>query len=861
MNQTTWRFSSPLSLLNDWRDRADQAPLHEVLLLGFTVDLPFLEQVAIPTARTLGARITVLGDAGQGLYDPIDVRLAGSSYLHSLVTCAGAFHPKLALLIGEDEVWLAVGSGNPTMSGWGANDELWTVAISSGGAIHPVIAQAGAWLRRLADADRVSMTPWTADLLREIAAGLATRPTAEVDPQVRLLDNLDEAFLHRLPLGPVDELCLYAPFTDAQAIGTLIDRLRPRSTVLGLQPRWTSYDGDALLTVLTGHDVELRSLKESTVRHGKLVQWRTGERLYGLVGSPNLTRSALCASTAEGGNCELAILAPLPEDLMPEGTAAEPETMVGRSTVRTPQPSPSLILLGALVHGKGLEVTLAKPQRADVVVKSSPDGSPGSWQTVGVIPPGDVTLRSTVPEASGSVVRAEMVMADGRVVQSPPVFAVNPVRCARRVAETGGPRLRREYTVEEVFTDAELAARFNADLIRLAEILSHGSGTRPAGDSASGTATRSVIEDRWSAHLEECGKIYGASLTGLVYGPAVAVLPDSSRLSRWNVTVSVTGETGEEDDPTEDGTDPEIDVSKRPVYRRWAGRWVDAVTKSDGLAPLPLRMLVAGMYVKLLAAGVWDSSDDSWREPLGRLTRTLVPTGTDDAPAETRGRLCAVIATCMALLSQDVSLTSGGPNDLLAARTWAAVESLVAEADPDLAEDLLIAPVQPHARVASRSELCRLIDLAADDDPFAEIRAEIDADGWEITEQDGLWEITGDFTNPTPVAARVATRIGASGESAAVLARTGTKWTLIAWRKPELVLLGFPASTWRFYRIMPPASPESRFSSADIASVPGLVGRTVHMSQTPPDHVRQVFADCGFDPIELRDRILRKQVS
>ncbi|MGI5490234.1 hypothetical protein [Microtetraspora malaysiensis] len=268
--------------------------------------------------------------------------------------------------------------------------------------------------------------------------------------------------------------------------------------------------------------------------------------------------------------------------------------------------------------------------------------------------------------------------------------------------------------------------------------------------------------------------------------------------------------------------------------------------RASGRSALPLRMLVAGMFVKLLAAGVWDLSDDSWREPLGRLTRALV---------------CSVVATCTALLSQDVSLTGGGPNDLLAAHTWAAVESLVAAAAPDLAEDLLITPVQPRARVASRSELCRLIDLAADDDPLAEVRAEIDANGWEITEQDGLWEITGNFTNPTPVAARVASRIGASGESAVVLASAGTKWTLIAWRRPELVLLSFPASTWRIYQIMPPASPESRFSSADIASAPGLVGKAIHMSKAPPERVCQAFADCGFDPVELRDRILRQQTS
>ncbi|WP_220504421.1 hypothetical protein [Microbispora sp. H13382] len=57
------------------------------------------------------------------------------------------------------------------------------------------------------------------------------------------------------------------------------------------------------------------------------------------------------------------------------------------------------------------------------------------------------------------------------------------------------------------------------------------------------------------------------------------------------------------------------------------------------------------------------------------------------------------------------------------------------------------------------------------------------------------------------------------------------------------------------------APPESRFSSADISSAPGLVGKAIHMSEAPLDRARQVFADCGFDPIELRERMLRQQAS
>ena len=52
MSRTSWHFSSPLSLLNGWRDRADQAPLREVLLLGFTVDLQTVEWATLVDRRS-----------------------------------------------------------------------------------------------------------------------------------------------------------------------------------------------------------------------------------------------------------------------------------------------------------------------------------------------------------------------------------------------------------------------------------------------------------------------------------------------------------------------------------------------------------------------------------------------------------------------------------------------------------------------------------------------------------------------------------------------------------------------------------------------------------------------------------------
>ncbi|MFC5066352.1 hypothetical protein ACFPBZ_29400, partial [Actinomycetospora atypica] len=120
-------FASPLTLLDQWRGLADGPPLREMVVLGFTHDLPFLERFALSGARQLGARITVLADGGQARHDVVDVRFAGHGYQYGVTATRGAFHPKLVVLLGDEHVWLAIGSGNPTMSGWGHNQELWCI--------------------------------------------------------------------------------------------------------------------------------------------------------------------------------------------------------------------------------------------------------------------------------------------------------------------------------------------------------------------------------------------------------------------------------------------------------------------------------------------------------------------------------------------------------------------------------------------------------------------------------------------------------------------------------------------------------------------------------------------------------------
>ncbi|WP_217130336.1 hypothetical protein [Streptomyces sp. AC558_RSS880] len=881
------RFASPATLLHEWTERGDKQPLHEVLLLGFTVDLPFLERVAIPVARGLGARTAVIGDAAQGLYNPVDVRMAGRSYLHGLAGCRGAFHPKVVLLIGEHACRLAVGSGNPTLSGWGANDELWTVVETEDDASHALLADLAEWLEELPAV--VDMAPWTASHLGEVATLLTERHVnAPAGPETgpRLLHNLHRSLVEQLTPGPVDEVQAYAPFIDPQAhaLQALVDHLMPGQVTLGLQPRWSSYDAETIKRALDGRSTGIRLLEETRMRHGKFVEWRIGERRHALTGSPNLTRAALCTSTEEGGNCELAVLSADTLPLLPEEGPTTTLTSLKGRTLRpfTTGGGRALVLLGAKTDSEGLHVFLARSEPAPVLISTSPDGSPGSWTDIGSIPAGRTASSFSTPEVPGAAVRATCRRPDGSSVESTVVFVYSPVQCARRHTHDSGPRLRYDYTAQALFTDERAARRFEADLLRLRELTTGRSASpvSPATEGAARPVTTSDV-DRWDAYLADCRRMIGASLTGLAFGTGPIDFPRPPS-SRWIVSAVTSAVVSGEDEVYDEGTEdadplvdgaasvPHVPAELRAGCRGRIQRWVDVLVTPEGKPAyaLPARLMVAGLYVQLMAAGVWDDDDHSWREGLSDLLDALALQGAPDdgtaeqqAPPETGRRVDAVAAVLMTLLSQDATLTGGGEHDVLAARAWQNHKNMIARADPAEAEDLMLPPEQALARVAPWTEVERLVALAEEDDPHAEVVEELSKAGWSVTYEDGIWDIRGSFGNPIPVVARAADRLGRyHTEGVLVRARGRRRWAFAAWAKPWLVLLNPPARVWRTYEVRSPATPESRFSGGDLSTVPGLIGAPTPLRTGPPEALRTTLAGVDLPYPELMRRLFEDAV-
>lgn len=871
MTHVRFEFQSPLTLVRQWQQRPDSARLLEVLITGYTLDLVFFEKRFVSMARGLGARITVLADAHQSVHDPSDVRLAGMSYQHASVTCGGAFHPKLAILVGDHDVWIAIGSGNPTTSGWGHNDELWLVLKSNRDSGPTALTELAEWLREIHL--HVAMPSWIASTVTEIADMITPEATDNTVSELRVLGNLNRPIIDQLPAAQVDTLTLSAPFFDpaSAAVRELAAHFNPGAVIIGLQPNLGSYNGETLVEALAhAPTVVFRELSDSDgrVSHGKLVEWTVDGESTAMVGSPNLSYAALLSSTNRGGNCELAAYFPVTQTLLPEGTNVAIDVLRSRSTIPTaekPRQIPPMTLLGARREPEGIVVELVISSDSSIVIETSPNGGPGTWQRCHVIrsevgsPREVIVARFPAPEQMGAAVRA-VVEDPAMPYASPAVFLTDTTRCLPRQVDSTTPRLRQAFG--DFFSDEKLQRRFETDLLRL---LAENAAQRSQPASAQSPrqpATPRSSEDRWTLWLQETEATIGPNFTASLFPFAsVARTPGTARLQQWDIDLAGGSEdiAEEEDpelvDPIADDEEsagrptPVVPESMRSKMRTFASRLV-AKSRQTPPPSLELRMLVVQLILDLLAAGVWGPDDDGWRTLLADAVIALPPAPDDDVPERALDFLGSLAAVGLGLLSQDASLHGGREQDLRLKRAWDAASLYAAMAEVELSEQYLYQPAADYSRVAGIAGVEAVIELSRDyiNDSNAAVRTAVEevaaAKGWEVAFDGGFWIVSAGQTTPRLVAGRVATVVGEYEATCGVLVETDRGKCCLLRSGPILAVA--ENNCWKVGRLLSSVStPLSRLSEGplggeafSLADPPLLVADTLDLIGVKLDHVR-----------------------
>lgn len=160
----------------------------------------------------------------------------------------------------------------------------------------------------------------------------------------------------------------------------------------------------------------------------------------------------------------------------------------------------------------------------------------------------------------------------------------------------------------------------------------------------------------------------------------------------------------------------------------------------------------------------------------------------------------------------------------------------------------------PSVAAATWQEDDFLDDTPEFEGPYADALASLAQSGWSADDQDGIWEVTGSFANPLPVAAQAVDALGPYHEGL-LLVRAASKgrWVFLVWNGHDLVMLKHDQPVWRTYRVDAPATPGSRFSGGSVA-VPGLVATTPQVKGAPPVLAR-MLGELGWDYPELIKRL------
>lgn len=636
---------SPFSLLDEVADA------RELLVLSYTTSLDFFERFALSHARALGALVTVISDAAMVQADPVSVRRAGSAYLDARAICpSGAFHPKLFVLVGEEEARVGIGSGNLTMAGWHGNAELLTVLRAGPDGGPTTIREVADFLRRLAGSPIVfglgaeAALGRGADLLAALPADL---------PGPRLVSNLETPILAALPEAASEELICAAPFYDTELSGleSLLDRLSPTRLSMLLESR-TSVDGGRLARLVDERRGELLWIAdEDRYYHGKLIEWVGPDGRWCLTGSPNISRPALLDSVVSGGNCELALLARVEDSVAPDTEPrAEGEALNLRFEPGDDAAASSIGLLAALRLGDRVRLSLHKqlPQAGRVEAYTT---TTDAWVQVAELEPGfDSYEISAEVVAVGTAVR--VLLDEGET--SNHVFVSDLARVTRPQIEAVG--LVRKSA--EKIAAGSLGSRLIADIEELRGHLLKVGALVPIGgreceeDDSETPMARPAPGLSPEDFLAACDPVLGRELTefALVL-PAVPGVDND-----FDLGASGLDEDLEDDDAAEnDGSDDRpVEASLGEVLaelptkerERWR-LWVEHLVSRGPEFPIVVRTLALRSVLHGISEEIW--AEEAASDVLAEASKALAAAGDEPTTAEraAAGSLGAIAATLL----------------------------------------------------------------------------------------------------------------------------------------------------------------------------------------------------------------------
>lgn len=310
------------------------ADFHSVVMTTFSFDFYHFESQVLRTLKSKGVtNVNIFGDTAMldqsiGLSTG-HLKSLSRAYSVNAIPCTGAFHPKITILAGENDVLLLQGSGNITNGGHGKNHELFNVfyANRDDQSQLPLIQEAWNYIRTLTSkvegltAEKLDWVTSNCNLLSESQSEKHQLKVITDDYSAAMLYNEETSIWQQLtaliPNDKVKNIKVFSPFYDEK--GTFLTRLSNHYSECNVEAFLQPNKGIHPFNMEVNKQVDFYSWNSTdrandTVKnferklHSKIFWFDTGVEQYCLFGSPNATNAAFGTETSRGANDEFAVL-------------------------------------------------------------------------------------------------------------------------------------------------------------------------------------------------------------------------------------------------------------------------------------------------------------------------------------------------------------------------------------------------------------------------------------------------------------------------------------------------------------------------------------------------------------------------
>jgi len=323
-----------MSDLKLFKEIPKSADFHSVVMTTFSFDFYHFESQVLRELKAIGVtNVNVFVDTSMldkniG-FSTGHLKSLSTSYSINSIPCNGAFHPKITILAGENDILLLQGSGNITNGGHGKNHELFTVfyANREDQTQLPIIQEAWLYFRRLTNkiegisSEKIDWLSSNCNLLKDIR--ITPHQFCEIDTNfsAALLYNEETSIWQQLKAlitpSKVKEIKVFSPFYDEK--GTLLKQLAAEynNCIIdaylqpgrGIHPfQMEEMSGIRFISWESTDRAKEKTVKYLRKLHSKLFWFDMGEVQYCLIGSANATIKAFGTEAKRGINDEFAIL-------------------------------------------------------------------------------------------------------------------------------------------------------------------------------------------------------------------------------------------------------------------------------------------------------------------------------------------------------------------------------------------------------------------------------------------------------------------------------------------------------------------------------------------------------------------------